>query len=156
VGAGPFPTELTDDTGELIRERGHEYGTTTGRPRRVGWFDGVAARFASRINGLTGMAITRLDILDALDKIKVCTGYRLNGDVVYDFPADAATLNQCRPVYEAVPGWRCDTTGMTRLEELPRETRAYIARLEELAGCQANYVCIGPVRRQSIELKPIL
>ncbi len=156
VGAGPFPTELTDDTGELIRERGHEYGTTTGRPRRVGWFDGVAARFASRINGLTGMAITRLDILDALDRIKVCTGYRLNGDVVYDFPADAATLNKCRPVYEELPGWRCDTTGMTRLEELPRETRAYIARLEELAGCQANYVCIGPVRRQSIELKPIL
>jgi adenylosuccinate synthase len=156
VGAGPMPTELTDATGDMVRERGHEYGTTTGRPRRVGWFDGVAARFSQRINGLTGMAITRLDILDTLDTINVCTGYRLNGDVVNDFPADAATLNRCHPIYEELPGWKKDTTQITRLEKLPRETRAYISRLEELTGCAANYVCIGPVRKQAIELSPVL
>lgn len=156
VGAGPMPTELADEVGDLIRERGHEYGTTTGRPRRVGWFDGVAARFSGRINGLTGMAITRLDILDTLETLKVCTGYRLNGDVINDFPADAATLSQCRPVYEEMPGWGQPTTEATCLEDLPYATRAYIARLEELTGCPANYACIGPVRRQSIELTPIL
>jgi adenylosuccinate synthase len=156
VGAGPMPTELADETGELIRERGHEYGTTTGRPRRVGWFDGVAARFSNRINGLTGIAITRLDILDTLPTLKVCTGYELNGDVIYDFPADAATLNKCQPVYEQLNGWRKPTTEVTCLEGLPKEARSYIARLEELTGCLANYVCIGPVRAQAIELKAVI
>ncbi len=156
VGSGPMPTELADATGELIRERGHEYGTTTGRPRRVGWFDGVAARFSNRINGLTGVAITRLDILDTIETLKVCTGYQLNGNVINDFPADVATLNQCRPIYEEMPGWRQPTTEATRLEDLPYATRAYIARLEELVGCQANYVCIGPVRKQAIELAPVI
>ncbi len=156
VGAGPFPTELSDKTGELIRERGHEYGTTTGRPRRVGWFDGVAARFSNRINGLTGMAITRLDILDTLESLKVCTGYRLNGDIIRDFPADAATLNRCQPVYEEMKGWQKPTTEITNLTKLPYETRAYIEKLESLAGCPANYVCIGPVRKQAIELTPVI
>ena len=156
VGAGPMPTELLESTGELIRERGHEYGTTTGRPRRVGWFDGVAARFSARINGLTGMAITRLDILDTLETLQVCTGYRLDGEITHDFPADAATLNRCRPVYEEMSGWGEPTTEATRLEDLPYAARAYIARLEELTGCPANYVCIGPVRRQAIELAPII
>jgi len=156
VGSGPMPTELMDEQGELIRTRGHEYGTTTGRPRRVGWFDGVAARFSSRINGLTGIAITRLDILDTLETLKVCTGYRLDGDVINDFPADAATLNRCHPVYEEMPGWCQPTTEATCLEELPGAARAYITRLEELVGCPANYVCIGPVRRQAIELVPVL
>lgn len=156
VGSGPMPTELADDVGELIRRRGNEFGTTTGRPRRVGWFDGVAARFSNRINGLTGMTITRLDIMDTLETVKVCTGYRLNGDVIHDFPADVATLNQCRPIYEEMPGWCQPTTEATRLEDLPYATRAYIAKLEELADCPANYVCIGPVRRQAIELTPIL
>ena len=156
VGAGPMPTELADKTGELIRERGHEYGTTTGRPRRVGWFDGVAARFSNRINGLTGMAITRLDILDTLDTLNVCTGYRLNGDMIDDFPADAATLNLCQPVYEELKGWKKPTTEITSLAKLPRETRIYIEKLEALAGCPANYVCIGPVRKQAIEVKPVI
>ena len=156
VGSGPMPTELCDDIGEQIRIRGHEYGTTTGRPRRVGWFDGVAARFSSRINGLTGVAITRLDILDTVEALKICVGYRLNGDIIYDFPADAATLHQCQPVYEEMPGWCQPTTEATCLEELPQAARAYIARLEELVECPANYVCIGPVRRQAIELAPIL
>jgi adenylosuccinate synthase len=156
VGSGPMPTELSDATGELIRKLGHEYGTTTGRPRRIGWFDGVAGRFSGRINGLTGIAITRLDILDTLETLKVCTGYRLGGDTIHDFPADAATLSRCRPIYEEMSGWSQPTTEATCLEELPYAARAYIARLEELVGCSANYVCIGPVRRQAIELTPIL
>ena len=156
VGAGPMPTELSDDTGELIRKRGNEYGTTTGRPRRVGWFDGVAARFSSRINSMTGITVTRLDILDTLDTIKLCTGYMLDGEVIKDFPADAATLSRCRPIYEDMPGWCESTTEATRLEDLPQAVRAYIARLEEVVDCQVNYACIGPGRRQAIELAPIL
>ncbi|XUW99437.1 MAG: adenylosuccinate synthase [Dehalogenimonas sp.] len=156
VGAGPFPTELTDSTGDRIRDLAHEYGTTTGRPRRIGWFDGVAARFSTRINGMTGMAITRLDILDSFDEIKVCTAYRLDGQTINDFPAEPALLNKCKPVYETLPGWKKSTTGLTRLENLPREARVFIARLEELAGCAACYVCIGPVREQTIELKKLI
>ena len=156
VGAGPFPTELLDATGDRIRELAHEYGTTTGRPRRIGWFDGVAARFSTRINGMTGMAITRLDILDSFDEIKVCTGYRLDGQVINDFPAEPALLNKCKPVYQTLQGWKRQTTGLTRLESLPSEARAFITRLEELAGCSACYVCIGPVREQTIELKKLI
>ena len=156
VGAGPFPTELLDATGDCIRELAHEYGTTTGRPRRIGWFDGVAARFSTRINGMTGMAITRLDILDSFDEIKVCTAYRLDGQTINDFPAEPALLNKCKPVYETIKGWKSPTTGLTRLESLPREARIFIARLEELAGCAACYVCIGPVREQTIELKKLI
>jgi adenylosuccinate synthase len=156
VGSGPMPTELLDQIGDLIRDRGHEYGTTTGRPRRVGWFDGVAARFSNRINGLTGMAITRLDILDTLEILKVCSAYRLDGETIYDFPADAATLNRCQPVYEELSGWRQPTSHVTNLESLPRECRVYIEKLEQLAGCSANYVCIGPVRQQSIEINSVI
>ncbi|APV44536.1 adenylosuccinate synthase [Dehalogenimonas formicexedens] len=156
VGAGPFPTELLDATGDRIRDLAHEYGTTTGRPRRIGWFDGVAARFSTRINGMTGMAITRLDILDSFDEIKVCTAYQLDGQTLNDFPAEPALLNKCKPVYETLQGWKKSTTGLTRLESLPREARAFIARLEELAGCPACYVCIGPVREQTIELKKLI
>jgi adenylosuccinate synthase len=155
VGAGPMPTELTDATGERIRELGHEYGTTTGRPRRIGWFDGVGAAFSQRINGLTGMAITRLDILDTLPSLKVCTGYRLDGTVIHDFPADPSILNNCHPIYEEMPGWQKPTTAVKKAKDLPKEAMAYIAKLEELTGCAANYVCIGPVRSQTIELKPL-
>ncbi len=156
VGAGPFPTELVDSTGDRIRELAHEYGTTTGRPRRIGWFDGVAARFSARINGMTGMAVTRLDILDPFDEVKVCTAYQLDGEVIKDFPAEPALLNKCKPVYQTLPGWRKSTTGITRLEDLPKEAREFICRLEELAGCAACYVCIGPVREQTIEVKPLI
>ncbi len=156
VGAGPFPTELVDATGDRIRELAHEYGTTTGRPRRIGWFDGVAARFSARINGMTGMAITRLDILDSFDEVKVCTAYQLDGQIIHDFPAEPALLNKCKPVYETLPGWKTLTTGLTRLESLPREARVFMNRLEELAGCGACYVCIGPVREQTIELRKLI
>ena len=156
VGAGPFPTELLDESGDRIRDLAHEYGTTTGRPRRIGWFDGVAARFSARINGMTDMAVTRLDILDSFDEVKVCTAYRLNGDIITDFPAEPGLLNKCTPVYETLPGWKSETTGITRLDKLPKEARSFINRLEELSGCPAAYVCIGPVRDQTIELRQVV
>jgi adenylosuccinate synthase len=156
VGAGPFPTELTNKTGDLIREIGHEYGTTTGRPRRVGWFDGVAASFSSRINGMTGIAITRLDILDTMESLKVCVGYRLDGEIIQDFPADPGILKNCQPIYEELRGWCRPTSSITQAKDLPKEARVYIDKLQELARCQANYVCIGPVRQQTIELFPLM
>ncbi|ADJ25842.1 adenylosuccinate synthetase [Dehalogenimonas lykanthroporepellens BL-DC-9] len=156
VGAGPFPTELLDKDGDRIRDLAHEYGTTTGRPRRIGWFDGVAARFSARINGMTDMAVTRLDILDSFDEVKVCTAYQLNGDIINDFPAEPGLLNKCQPVYETLPGWKSETTGLTKLEKLPKEARVFIERLEELSGCPVAYVCIGPVRDQTIELRHVV
>ncbi|GAI13538.1 unnamed protein product, partial [marine sediment metagenome] len=109
VGAGPMPTELKDETGDLIRERAHEYGTTTGRPRRCGWFDAVAARLSTRINGFTGAAITRLDILDTLPRLKICIGYKLDGQTVDYFPSSVTTLERCQPIYEELPGWQAPT-----------------------------------------------
>jgi len=155
VGSGPMPTELKDKTGDLIRERAHEYGTTTGRPRRCGWFDAVAARFSSRINGLTGAVVTRLDILDILPGLKICVGYELDGKAIDYFPASVTELARCKPVYEELPGWQKPTTGIRRYEELPVEARGYIARLEELIGCPVNLICVGPEREQAIEKTPI-
>ena len=155
VGSGPMPTELNDETGDLIRKQGHEYGTTTGRPRRCGWFDGVAARFSNRINGYTGVAITRLDILDTMPSLKVCVGYKLDGKVIENFPGDVDALERCQPVYEELPGWQTPTTHITRYNDLPAEARQYVARLEELISCQANLVCVGPSREQTIEKTPI-
>jgi adenylosuccinate synthase len=155
VGSGPMPTELKDKTGDLIRERAHEYGTTTGRPRRCGWFDAVAARFSSRINGLTGAVVTRLDILDILPGLKICVGYELDGKAIDYFPASVTELARCKPVYEELPGWQAPTTGIRRYEELPVEARGYIARLEELIGCPVNLICVGPEREQAIEKTPI-
>jgi len=133
VGGGPMPTELNDATGELIRERAGEYGTTTGRARRCGWFDAVAARFSSRINGLTGAVVTRLDILDILPSLKVCVGYELDGKAI-DFPSSITALARCKPVYEELPGWLTDTTGVRDFNKLPAEARGYVNRLEELIG----------------------
>jgi adenylosuccinate synthase len=155
VGSGPMPTELKDKTGDLIRERAHEYGTTTGRPRRCGWFDAVAARFSSRINGLTGAVVTRLDILDILPGLKICVGYELDGKAIDYFPASVTELARCKPVYEELPGWQAPTTGIRRYEELPVEARGYIARLEELIGCPVNLICVGPEREEVIEKTPI-
>jgi adenylosuccinate synthase len=155
VGSGPMPTELKDKTGDLIRERAHEYGTTTGRPRRCGWFDAVAARFSSRINGLTGAVVTRLDILDILPGLKICVGYELDGKAIDYFPASVTELARCKPVYEELPGWQAPTTEVRRYEELPVEARGYIARLEELIGCPVNLICVGPEREEVIEKTPI-
>jgi adenylosuccinate synthase len=156
VGSGPMPTELKDETGDLIRERAHEYGTTTGRPRRCGWFDAVASRFSTRVNGFTGVAITRLDILDILPSLKICVGYKLEDKTINDFPASVAALAKCQPVYEELPGWQTPTTDIRSYDQLPAEARKYIARIEELAGCPVNLICVGPEREQVIEKTPVL
>jgi adenylosuccinate synthase len=156
VGGGPMPTELFDETGELIRERAHEYGTTTGRARRCGWLDAVAARFSSRINGLTGAVITRLDILDVLPSLKICVGYELDGKKIDYFPGSITALARCKPVYEELPGWQADTTDIRNFEELPEAARQYVLRVEELIACPVNLICVGPGREQAIEKTPIL
>ncbi|UCH51461.1 MAG: adenylosuccinate synthase, partial [Chloroflexota bacterium] len=135
VGGGPMPTELKDKTGEFIRERAHEYGATTGRPRRCGWFDAVAGRFSTQVNGFTSIALTRLDVLDALDSIKVCTGYQVDRDVLKDFPSDIAILDRCQPIYEELPGWRTETNTIRNIKQLPSRAQRYISRLEELLSC---------------------
>ena len=150
VGAGPFPTELFDEMGERIRRIANEYGTTTGRPRRVGWFDAIAARFSCRINGFSGMAITRLDIMDKLPSIKICTGYMLDGKKIDYFPAQATVLNKCRPIYEEMKGWLKPTNEIEDYNELPTEAKAYLDRLEELVCCPVDMVCVGPAREQTI------
>jgi adenylosuccinate synthase len=156
VGGGPLPTELHDETGELIRERAHEYGTTTGRARRCGWLDAVAARFSSRVNGLTGAAITRLDILDVLPSLKICVAYELDGKKIGYFPGSIAALARCKPVYEEMPGWQTDTTAIRRFDQLPVAARNYVLRIEELISCPVNLICVGPEREQTIEKTPIL
>ncbi len=156
VGGGPFPTELDDEIGEKIRQCAHEFGTTTGRPRRCGWFDAVAARFSHHINGFSGFVLTRLDVLDNLSHLKICTAYKLNGKTIDYFPAAVAELEKCQPVYEEMEGWQIDTSGIRQFENLPVAAKNYVIRLEELIGCQANIVCVGPSREQSIEVRPVL
>jgi adenylosuccinate synthase len=156
VGAGPMPTELLDETGNLIRERAYEYGTTTGRPRRVGWFDAIAARFSSRVNGFTGMAITRLDVLDALPQLKIGVGYKLNGKSIDYLPAGITDLEKCQPIYEEVAGWQSDTSHIREFSKLPMQARKYINRLEELAACPADLICVGPSREQTIKVRAVL
>ena len=156
VGSGPMPTELEDEVGNLIRERAHEYGTTTGRPRRCGWFDAVAAHFSSQINGLTGIALTRLDVLDALPKLKICVAYKLNGKTIDYFPASVTELENCQPIYDELDGWKADTTNIREFDKLPNGAKKYITRLEELISCPANLICVGPAREQVIEKTPIL
>jgi len=156
VGAGPMPTELTDDVGDLMRERAHEYGATTGRPRRCGWFDAVAAHFSSQINGFTGLAITRLDILDTFPELKICTGYKLDGDTIDYLPSSVAALERCQPIYEELEGWQTTTNDIREYEQLPEKARQYIMRLEELTGCPSNLISVGPKREQIVYKTPIL
>ena len=150
VGAGPMPTELKDKTGDLIREKAHEYGATTGRPRRCGWFDAVAGRFSVQINGLSAIALTHLDIYDGFPSIKICTAYKLNDEVLTSFPSDIAVLEKCQPIYEEVDGWQESISGVRNFEKLPVAARKYMSRLEELLSCPINLVSIGPDRRQII------
>jgi len=134
VGGGPMPTELKDDIGEAIRQCAHEFGTTTGRPRRCGWFDGVVARFSARINGYTGLAITRLDVLDNFPKLKICTAYHLDGKTIDELPARTEDLERCQPAYEEMDGWMTPISGIRQYSHLPVEARRYIKRLEELCN----------------------
>jgi len=156
VGAGPMPTELKDQTGERIREVAQEYGATTGRPRRCGWFDAVAARHSALVSGFTGVALTRLDVLDAFDSIKICTGYEVEGRITDQFPSCALLLEKCRPVYEELPGWQSPTTGARRFQDMPPLAQSYVNRLQELVGCPVDIISVGPRREATIVARPIL
>ncbi|MFC1968553.1 adenylosuccinate synthase [Chloroflexota bacterium] len=150
VGSGPMPTELQDETGDLIRERAGEYGSTTGRPRRCGWFDAVAARFSARINGFTEAVLTRLDILDDFPSLKICVGYKLDGKSLDHFPSSVATLERCEPVYEEMSGWQESTSHLRLFEELPPAARGYVERLEKLLSCPITLISVGSRREQAI------
>lgn len=153
VGSGPFPTELLDADGEQLRQTGGEFGATTGRPRRCGWFDAMVVRFAVRVNGLTGVALTKLDVLNDFDTIKICTGYTYEGKPVEDLPANLAVFEKCQPVYEEMPGWKSDIRGVRRFEDLPEKARQYVHRLEELIGCPIVLVSVGPGRDETITIR---
>ena len=150
VGNGPFPTELHDDEGDRIRELGQEYGATTGRARRCGWFDATIARMSSRVNGLTGLAVTRLDILDTVEQLKVCTSYRCGDQVLAEFPADPRVLGKCEPVYEEIDGWCEATTGARCVDDLPPKAMAYVQRIAELSRTPVAYISVGPERDETI------
>lgn len=150
VGEGPFPTELFDETGAFIRKQGGEYGTTTGRPRRCGWFDGVVGRYAVRINGLDYLAITKLDVLSGLETLRICTGYNYRGEIINEFPASLKVLNECVPVYEDFPGWSENITGARKLEDLPVQARRYLDRISEISGAPIALVGVGSRRAQTI------
>ncbi|MEM7582013.1 MAG: adenylosuccinate synthase [Acidobacteriota bacterium] len=150
VGGGPFVTELEDEIGEHLRERGNEVGTTTGRPRRCGWFDAVAARYAAMLNGVSAMALTKLDVLDDLDEIKICVGYEIDGEVLHDFPAELHRLSVATPVYRTFPGWKQPTAGALTLDALPQAARDYISALEEEVGAPVGLVSTGPRREETI------
>jgi adenylosuccinate synthase len=152
VGEGPFPTELNDAMGEKLRQTGQEFGSTTGRPRRTGWFDAVALREAVRTNGMTGLAITKLDVLNDLETIKVCTAYSYRGELLEEFPRDLDVLRECNPVYEEAEGWRTDISAARSLDELPARARRYLERLEEVTGCPIVLVSVGPRRDQTIQI----
>ena len=149
VGSGPFPTELQDSTGEHLRRRGNEFGTTTGRPRRTGWFDGVAARAAVRWSGIEAVALTKLDVLDELDELRLAVGYELDGTTTADFPDDTEALGSASPVLEMLPGWKCETSGITEFERLPELARSYIERIESLLGIPVVLASTGPRREET-------
>ena len=155
VGEGPFPAELEGETGEHLRDKGHEFGTTTGRPRRCGWFDAVIVKYAARVNGLTGLALTKLDVLDELEEIKICTGYRYQGEVITEFPTNGEILTQCEPVYETLPGWQEDTTEITNYENLPANAKQYVERICELTGVELDILSVGPKRKQTMMINEL-
>jgi adenylosuccinate synthase len=156
VGAGPMPTELKDKIGVLIREKAREYGATTGRPRRCGWFDAVAGRFSVQINGLSDIALTHLDIYDDFSSIKICTAYKFKGALLTSFPSDIAVLEKCQPIYEEVDGWQESINRIRNFKKLPAGARNYISRLEDLLSCPITLVSVGPDRRQIISAKDFL
>lgn len=153
VGSGPFPTELPqgDEIGELLCEVGHEYGVTTGRKRRCGWYDAVVVNYAARVNGLTDLAITKLDVLGSLDTIKVCVAYECDGERYTTVPEHQSVFYKAKPVYVEMPGWQCDISGVHSYFDLPREAKDYVDLLEQLSGVRASIVCVGPDREQTID-----
>jgi adenylosuccinate synthase len=153
VGSGPFPTELTCETGEYLGKKGHEFGATTGRKRRTGWFDAIALRHAVRINSVSGICLTKLDVLDGLDEVSICVGYQDAAGQPMGIPCDAEGWESVRPVYEVHPGWSESTVGATSLEQLPENARSYIARIEQLVGASVDIVSTGPDRVETIILR---
>ncbi len=160
VGNGPFPTELFDGVADDLRDHGKEfgrgeYGTTTGRPRRIGWLDAVSCRYSVRFNGLTAVALTRLDVLDNMPTIKICTSYELDGKIIDTLPARESVLNRIRPVYEELPGWQTPTTEVRNFDDLPPQAQAFIRRVEELIECPVDLISVGPQREQAVIVNPI-
>jgi adenylosuccinate synthase len=149
VGDGPFPTELHDEIGHQIREVGREYGTTTGRPRRVGWFDSVVVRHARRVSGLTDLSLNSIDVLTGIPTLKICVAYKYKGETLDEFPASLRILSQCEPVYEELPGWTEDITGVKTLDELPENARHYVERVSQLTGIPLSMFSVGPDRNQT-------
>ena len=150
VGEGPFPTELPPDIDEMVRQRGQEFGATTGRKRRCGWFDAVIARYAVRVNGFTGVAVTKLDILDEMETLKLCVGYNYNGELRTEFPGQIDVLDNCEPVYESMDGWLTDISKISKYEELPENARKYIERISQLIETKIKFVAVGPERDRII------
>jgi adenylosuccinate synthase len=153
VGSGPFPTELTDAIGKQIAERGKEFGSVTGRPRRCGWFDVIHMRRSIQMNSLSGMVLTKLDVLDELATIRLCTGYRCNNEILREPPFDQQMLSQCEPIYEDMPGWQTSTFGITEYQKMPQKAQNYIEKIQELTGVPIVIISTGPERHQTIELE---
>ena len=149
VGDGPFPSELFDEIGSQIREVGREYGTTTGRPRRVGWFDAVVVRHSRRVSGITDLALNSIDVLSGLDTVKICTAYKYKDEIITEYPANLHIIEQCEPIYEELPGWNEDITGVRSLDELPENARKYVERVVELTGINLMTFSVGPAREQT-------
>src|SRR5579885_1870048 len=156
VGSGPMPTELFDAAGQEMRDRGHEYGTNTGRPRRCGWFDAVAGRFVAQLNGLTAAVITKLDVLDTFPTIKICTAYSLRGKIIHSLPATQNDLAACEPIYEEVEGWQSDTSNVCTYEDLPEAAKKYLKRIEELLETPIAMVSVSPQRGRTIQIQDVL
>ena len=155
VGSGPMPSEIKGEEAEEIREKAQEFGVTTGRARRIGWFDSIAARYSQLVNGFTGLVLTRLDILDEFDSVKVCVGYEVDGKRVDRFPANTGLLARCEPIYEELPGWDQPTASATELSQLPENALAYVKRIEELVGCRVQIISTGPRREETIQVEPV-
>jgi adenylosuccinate synthase len=156
VGEGPMPSEMPGEMGDELREKAQEYGVTTGRARRVGWFDAVAGRYSREVNGFTGIVLTRLDILDGFSSVKVCVGYRVNGHEQERYPSNTSLLAQCQPVFEELPGWDEPTASATKVSQLPANALAYVKRIEELVGCRVQIISTGPSRAETIQVEPVI
>ncbi len=156
VGSGPFPTELLDDQGEWLRKTGGEYGVTTGRPRRTGWFDAVIARYAARVNGVTDFFVTKLDVLSSLDKVPICVAYEIDGKRYDDIPMTQTEFHHAKPVYEYLDGWWEDISQCRSFEELPKAARGYIKTIENLSGAPVSAIGVGPRRDQTLVLRDLL
>jgi adenylosuccinate synthase len=152
VGEGPFPTELEDATGLKLREAGHEFGATTGRPRRCGWYDAVAMQYSTRVNGISRLVVTKLDVLDTFDEIRMCTGYEVDGKRLRSFPTDVRTLERVRPLYESFEGWKASIAGAPAYDDLPRQAKTYLTALARCTGAPLWLVSVGPRRDQSLYL----